>query len=100
MSYTLSQLAAAVAGTNDPGRLKTVIRRIEHWYALGNLFNLAGIDMAERHQRRLGRGRVRRYSEDALTWCQLWNALATGVGPHDMGGAVWASKTLAATTSS
>ena len=46
--------------------------RIVHWGAVG-LFDVAGIDIGPRH---LGRGRVRRYPEGAVQWCNLWNCLA------------------------
>lgn len=81
MTLTLTQLAKQLAGTGDPDRVKTVIRRVDHWHGVG-LFKLVRVDLGPE---RIGRGRVRRYPENATSWCRLWNSLADqGLGAPEL----------------
>jgi hypothetical protein len=72
MDYTLKALAQRIATDDSEEAVKTAARRIEHWVSAG-LFKLVGVDIGPKA---LGRGRVRRYPEESLTWCLLWAALA------------------------
>ena len=72
MEYTLTQLAEKVAGAVDLDIVKTVSRRIESFQA-SRLFKFVQVDVGPD---RLGRGRVRKYPEEAVRWARLWNALA------------------------
>ncbi len=72
MTYTLKALAGRVAADDSDEATKSAARRIEHWSSMG-VFDAAGVDIGPKS---LGRGRVRRYPEEALLWCLLWSALA------------------------
>lgn len=72
MTYTLKALSCRIAADGSDEAAKTAARRIEHWISAG-LFGLAGVDIGPKA---LGRGRVRRYPEEALPWLLIWSALA------------------------
>jgi len=72
MDYNLKALAARVASDGSAEAGKTAAGRIDHWASTG-LFDIAGVDIGPKA---LGRGRVRKYPEEALPWCLLWSALA------------------------
>ncbi len=72
MEYTLKVLSRRVASDDSDEAVKSAARRIEHWATVG-LFDAADVNIGPRA---LGRGRVRRYPEDALVWCLIWAALA------------------------
>jgi hypothetical protein len=72
MDYTLKALAQRIVTDDSEEAVKTAARRIEHWASRG-LFKVAGLDIGPKA---LGRGRVRRYPEESLSWCLLWCALA------------------------
>ena len=81
MTYTLTQLAESVAGTVDPDIVKTVSRRIETYTASG-LFGCVQVDVGPE---RLGRGRVRKFPNQAVRWARLWNAFADqGTGTFEI----------------
>ena len=72
MEYNLKALARRIAPDSSAAALKLAAGRVEHWASTG-LFNAAGVDVGPKA---LGRGRVRKYPEEALMWCLLWAALA------------------------
>ena len=72
MVYTLKTLSRRIAFDNSDEATATAARRIEHWASTG-LFDIAGVDIGPKA---LGRGRVRKYPEEALLWCLLWASLA------------------------
>lgn len=72
MSYTLKTLSRRIASDSSDEAAATAARRVEHWASTG-LFDIAGVDIGPKA---LGRGRVRKYPEEALSWCLLWAALA------------------------
>ena len=79
---TLKTLVRRIAIDDRDETLKSAARRIEHWSAVG-LFGAAGVDIGPKA---MGRGRVRRYPEEAVPWCLLWSALADrGLGIVAMG---------------
>jgi len=86
-TYTLSELAERVAGTAAPEAVATASRRIEHWYSSG-LFASAKVDVGPKH---LGRGRVRRYPQEAIAWARLWSAMAE----YELGVVAMAQATMA-----
>ena len=72
MTYTLKTLSRRIASDSSDEAAATAARRVEHWAATG-LFDFAGVDVGPKA---LGRGRVRKYPGEALSWCLLWAALA------------------------
>lgn len=72
MTYTLKTLARRIASDDSAEAAATAARRVEHWASTG-LFDAAGVDIGPKA---LGRGRVRKYPEEALPWCFLWASLA------------------------
>ncbi len=72
MTYPLKDIARRIAADDSEEAIKTAARRIEHWASTG-IFDAAGVDIGPKA---LGRGRVRKYPEEALVWCLLWAALA------------------------
>lgn len=72
MDYNLKSLARRIASDDSAEASKTAAGRIDHWASTG-LFDGAGVDIGPKA---LGRGRVRRYPEEALPWCLIWAALA------------------------
>ena len=72
MSFTLKALAQRIATDDSEEAVKTAARRVEHWVSTG-LFDVAGVNIGPKA---LGRGRVRKYPEEALPWCLLWASLA------------------------
>ena len=72
MTYTLKTLARRIALDDSDEAAATAARRVEHWASTG-LFEFADVDIGPKA---LGRGRVRRYPEEALPWCLFWNELA------------------------
>ncbi len=72
MVYTLKVLSRRIAADDSDEAIKSAARRIEHWSTTG-VFGAAGIDIGPKA---LGRGRVRRYPEEAISWCLLWSELA------------------------
>ena len=81
MTYTLKTLSRRIAPDSSDEAVATAAGRVEHWASSG-LFGIAGVDIGPKA---LGRGRVRRYPEEALPWCLLWAAMADrGLGPVAM----------------
>lgn len=84
MDYTLKTLARRIAFDDSEEAIKSAARRIEHWASVG-LMRHAGLDIGAKA---IGRGRVRRYPEEAVPWCLLWGAFANrGFGITTMAGA-------------
>ena len=82
MNYTLKTLSRRIALDSSEEAVATAAGRIEHWVPVG-LFDIAGVDIGPKA---MGRGRVRKYPEEALAWCLLWAAMADrGLGPVIMG---------------
>ena len=85
MTYTLKTLARRIAADDSEEAVKTAARRVEHWASTG-LFDIAGVDIGPKI---LGRGRVRRYPEEAVPWCLIWGALTDlGIGMRWIRGAM------------
>ncbi len=71
MELTLSEVVGRLADTSDDREHKAIARQVQHWTANG-LLKTAGVDM----DAWVGRGRARRYPEEALPWLSLMLALA------------------------
>ena len=78
MNYTLKTLSRRIASDSSDEAVATAARRVEHWVSAG-LFDIAWVDIGPKA---MGRGRVRKYPEEALPWCLLWTWMADhGLGP-------------------
>ena len=71
MELTLSEVVSRLADTSDDREHKAIARQVQHWTA-NALLKTAGVDM----DAWVGRGRARRYPEEALPWLSLMLALA------------------------
>ena len=75
-TLTLKQLVQHVAPVYfTQAETKTLARQIQHWTVCG-LFDQAGVSIPDKH---VGRGRSRRYPNNAIFWCAFFRAM-TGYG--------------------